>query len=203
MTEFSRADVEIIDEQVPWNGFWKLKVLRLRHRLFAGGWSQPLTRELHCRGEAVGVLLYDPQRDAIGVVEQFRVGAAFGAGSPWLLELVAGLKEPGETPEQVARRETLEESGCTVRELLPIAEYFSSPGGCDEYFYLYCARVDLGATRSLHGVAGEHEDIRLHVIGFDNALALREQGRFNNAHSLLALQWLEPRRTHLREQWCD
>ena len=91
MTEFSRADVEILDESIAWDGFWKLRVLRLRHRLFAGGWSAPLEREMHCRGEAVGVLLYDPQLDAIGIVEQFRVGAVSRPGSPWLLELVAGL----------------------------------------------------------------------------------------------------------------
>ncbi|MBK6290055.1 MAG: NUDIX domain-containing protein [Pseudomonadales bacterium] len=201
MTEFDRADFEILEESVPWGGFWKLKVFRLRHRLFAGGWSPTLRRELHCRGEAVGVLLYDPLLDAIGVVEQFRVGAAFRPGSPWLLELVAGLMEEGETPQQVARREALEESGCEVQELLPVAEYFSSPGGTDEYFHLFCARTDLSDVGLLHGEPGEHEDIRLHVIAFDEALRMQQQGRFNNAHTLIALQWLASRRDEVRRAW--
>ncbi|MBP8926063.1 MAG: NUDIX domain-containing protein [Pseudomonadales bacterium] len=201
MTEFDRADLEILEESIPWGGFWKLKVLKLRHRLFAGGWSPILQRELHCRGVAVGVLLYDPNLDAIGVVEQFRVGAAFRPGSPWLLELVAGLMEEGETPPEVARREALEESGCVVQDLLPVAEYFSSPGGTDEYFHLFCARADLGNVRLLHGEPGEHEDIRLHVIAFDEALRMQQQGRFNNAHTLIALQWLASQRDEVRRAW--
>ena len=121
MRQFGHNDVEILEEKTAWSGFWKLKLFRLRHRRFAGGWSEALTRELHCRGEAVGVLLYDPKLDAIGMVEQFRIGAAFRAGSPWLLELVAGLVEEGETPAEVAVRETTEESGCVIQELLPVA----------------------------------------------------------------------------------
>lgn len=201
MTEFGHDDFEILDESVPWGGFWKLKIFTLRYRRFAGGWSARIKRELHCRGEAVGVLLYDPLLDAIGVVEQFRVGAAFREGSPWLMELVAGLMEPGETPEQVALRETREESGCEVRELRPVASYFSSPGGTDEYFHLYCARVSLGDARLLHGEASEHEDIRLHVIPVREAFELQRQGRFNNAHTLIALQWLAAQHAQLRRAW--
>jgi ADP-ribose pyrophosphatase len=162
---FTRADVELIVEETPFSGFWTLKRIELRHRRFAGGWSEPMRREVHCRGEAVGVLLYDPALDAIGLVEQFRVGPWMrGDQNPWLLELVAGLREPGEVPDEVARRETLEESGCVVEELVPVTGYYSSPGGSDEYFHLFCARVDLVGVRGLHGEEHEHEDIRLHVI---------------------------------------
>ena len=158
-------------------------------------------RELHCRGEAVGVLLYDPTLDAIGMVEQFRIGAAFRAGSPWLLELVAGLVEEGETPAEVAVRETTEESACVIRELLPVAGYFSSPGGTDEYFHLFCARVDLGDAGGLHGKAGEHEDIRLHVIPYAEVAQLQRDCHFNNAHTLIALQWLAMHRDEVRRAW--
>jgi ADP-ribose pyrophosphatase len=192
---------EILDEAIVFDGFWPLKVLQLRHQRFAGGWSETMRRELHCRGEAVGVLLYDPQLDAIGIVEQFRVGAAQRPGNPWLLELVAGLLEPGETPEQVALRETLEESGCVIEALVPLASYFSSPGGSDEYFHLFCARTRLGAVRSLHGQPDEHEDIRLHVIPFREALRMQQQGRFNNAHTLIALQWLLLHHDEVRQAW--
>lgn len=201
MRSLGRDDVEIIDERIVWNGFWKLKQFRLRFRRFAGGWSDPVMRELHCRGDAAGVLLYDPELDAVGMVEQFRIGAAFRARSPWLLELVAGLVEPGETPAEVAVRETTEESGCTVRELLPIAGYYSSPGGSDEYFHLFCARTSLADAGELHGVAGEHEDIRLHVIPYARLGELQRDGRFDNAHTLIALQWLHLERDRIRRAW--
>jgi ADP-ribose pyrophosphatase len=150
----------------------------------------------------VGVLLYDPVLDAIGLVEQFRVGPwVRGDANPWLLELVAGLREPGEQPDEVARRETLEESGCAVRDLVPVTGYYSSPGGSDEYFHLFCAHVSLGDVRGLHGEEHEHEDIRLHVIPFADALRLQQAGRFNNAHTLLALQWLLLNRDGLRQAW--
>ena len=199
--QFQRSDVEIVDETLAYDGFWKLKLVRLRHRRFAGGWSQLVKRELHCRGDAVGVLLYDPAIDAIGLVEQIRVGALWRAGSPWLLELVAGLIEPGEKPEQVAVRETQEESGCAIQELLPVASYFSSPGGSDEYFHLFCARVSLENVNSLHGIDDEHEDIRLHVIPFADAVQMQAEGRFNNAHTLIAMQWLGMCREELRQRW--
>lgn len=201
MPSFGRDDVRFLDEETLWNGFWKLKRFRLRFRRFAGGWSAPISRELHCRGEAVGVLLYDPVLDAVGMVEQFRIGAAFRDTSPWLLELVAGLVEPGETPEQVAVRETDEESGCTVDALLPVARYYSSPGGCDEYFHLFCARVRLGQASELHGKPSEHEDIRLHVIPYARLASMQREGCFDNAHSLIALQWLHGERDRIRSAW--
>ena len=199
---FSREDVELLAEEVPFAGFWTLKRLALRHRRFAGGWSGEMRREVHCRGEAVGVLLYDPVLDAIGLVEQFRVGPwVRGDENPWLLELVAGLRETGEAPDDVARRETLEESGCPVQEMVPVTSYYSSPGGSDEYFYLYCARVSLGEVRGLHGQEHEHEDIRLHVIPWAEVPELQQSGRFANAHTLLALQWLLLHRDELRRAW--
>jgi ADP-ribose pyrophosphatase len=196
---FGADDVEVQREEILFDGFWTLKRLTLRHRRYAGGWSEPMTREVHCRGEAVGVLLYDPDMDAVGLVEQFRVGPwAKGDAHPWLLELVAGLREEGEDPEGVAVRETREEAGCEVRSLRHIASYYSSPGGCDEYFHLYCASVSLADVGLLHGEAHEHEDIRLHVVPVSHLPALIAAGRCNNAHSLLALQWFEAKRAELR-----
>lgn len=196
---FGADDVELQREEVLFDGFWTLKRLTLRHRRYAGGWSESMTREVHCRGEAVGVLLFDPGMDAVGLVEQFRSGPyARGDARPWLLELVAGLKEEGESPEDVAIRETREEAGCEVQSLRHIASYYSSPGGCDEYFHLYCAKVSLAGTRLLHGQEHEHEDIRLHIVPVAELPALIASGRCNNAHSLLALQWFEAKYAELR-----
>lgn len=198
---FSRDDVEVLEDKTEWKGFFELRGLRLRHRLFAGGWSREIHRELFVRGAAVGVLLYDPARDAVAMVEQFRVGALRRSESPWLLELVAGIVEEGETPEDVARREALEEADTSIKALEWVAEYYSSPGGSDEYFYLFCGCADLSEAGGIHGLADEGEDIRVSLVAASDAVAMADSGEINNAHSLIAVHWLARHRERLRGQW--
>jgi ADP-ribose diphosphatase len=203
--QFNATDVEVVQQDVAYDGFYRLERLQLRHRKFAGDWSPVLKRELVVRRDAAGVLLYDPQLDALALIEQFRVGALSRAqaqaGSPWLLELVAGLIETGETPEAVARREAEEEAGCTVLEIEPVCALFSSPGGSNEYMHLFCGRSDLSAAGGVHGLAEEHEDIRVHVVTFAEAVELLQRGVLCNAHTIIVLQWLQLHRQRLRAQW--
>jgi ADP-ribose pyrophosphatase len=203
--EFTAADVEVVQRDIAYEGFYRLERLQLRHRKFAGDWSPVLNRELIVRRDAAGVLLYDPQLDAIALIEQFRVGALPRAqaesSSPWLLELVAGLIETGETPEEVARREACEEAGCTVLAIEPVFALFSSPGGSDEYMHLFCGRSDLSAAGGVHGLPEEHEDIRVHVVVFADAVELLQRGVLCNAHTIIALQWLQLHRQRLRAAW--
>jgi nudix-type nucleoside diphosphatase (YffH/AdpP family) len=133
---------EILEREVCYQGFYRLERLRLRHRLFAGGMSPPIVREAVEKGDVAAVLLYDPQRDEVVMIEQFRIGARDDPRGPWLLEIVAGLIEPGETPEQVARREAMEEAGCTVQDLLPISSFYTSPAKTSQRTHLYLGRVD-------------------------------------------------------------
>lgn len=197
----SARDVEILDDELAYDGFYKVRRLTLRHRLFAGGWSAPLRRELVHRHAAVVILLYDPARDAVAMLEQFRIGAITRSDEPWLLELVAGLIDCDESPEEVGRREAMEEAGCDVQTLEPICQYFSSPGGSDEFVHLYCGRCDLGDVGGLHGLADEGEDIRVQVLPVAEVLALLAAGRIRNAHTLIALQWLQLNRERLRALW--
>lgn len=207
--QFGHDDVEIIVRERGYDGFFKLDRLQLRHRKFAGDWSEQLPRELIIRREAVGVLLYDPQLDAIALVEQFRTGvidtikSANGIEhSPWVLELVAGLIDRDETPAEVAKREAFEEADCEVLALEPIFEFFTSPGGTNEYLHLFCARCDLRNAGGVHGLPEEHEDIRVHVMSSDAAIALLQRGGINNAITIIALQWLQMQRERLRQLWC-
>lgn len=195
---FTRDDVEILDDAEGYNGFFKLRRLTLRHRLFAGGWSKPISRELVLRHAAVGVLLYDPQLDSVALLEQFRVGPLPGSGSPWLYELVAGLIDTDESVETVARREAKEEAGCSIQRLEKITAYYTSPGGSNEYFHLYCGLTDLGQAGGIHGLAAEGEDIRVQVVGFDEAWQWLLHGRIGNAHTLIAMQWLKLNRERIR-----
>lgn len=201
MPRFHADDVEVLDDKLVWRGFYQMRQLSLRHRLFSGGWGEPISRELFVRPAAVGVLPYDPELDCILQIEQFRVGATNRGSSPWLLEIVAGLIDKDESPEQVARREAEEEAGIVLQEMESIADYFSSPGASDEYFHLYCARADLASAGGIHGLPEEGEDIRAEVLPFDVAWALVESGSICNAHSLLAMYWLRQHRERLRELW--
>jgi len=199
--QFGQADVEVCQRQSLYKGFFEMQQLTLRHRLFEGGWSVPFTRELFVRGLAVVALLYDPPRDNVVLVEQFRVGAIADQHSPWLLELVAGIVEAGESPEEVVRREALEEAGCKVAKISKIYEYWTSPGACNERIAIYYGQVDSREIGGVHGLPHEHEDIQVQVVSAAWALAAVESGRIDNAATIIALQWLQWHRDRLRREW--
>ena len=196
-------DVEVIARERCHSGFYRLDRLRLRHRRFDGSWSPEMVREVFVPYRAIAVLPYDPQRDEVVLVEQFRIGPYVAGRPPWLLEVVGGMLDQGETPEQVGRRETLEETGLEVRALERIAGFFPTPGGCSEYIDLFCGHVDAAAAGGLYGVAGEHEDIRAHVVPAEEAIAMAQRDGLDNAYSFIALFWLALNRDRLRRQWGD
>ena len=193
--------VEIIDKQTPFRGYFQIDAYRLRHRTFDGGWTREMSREVFERGHAAAVLLYDPDRDAVVLVEQFRTGAHAAGLEPWLIETVAGIIEPGEEAAEVVRREALEEAGCDVGDLEPIGTFILSPGGSSETMVLFCGRVDSEGAGGVHGLDHEDEDIRALVLPTDEAIELLRAGRIVNATTALALQWLALNRERLRAAW--
>jgi ADP-ribose pyrophosphatase len=188
--QFSQADCELAAREPLYSGFFRLERFRVRHRLFAGGWTETFAREVFVRHEAAVALLYDPPRERVVMIEQFRAPAIGKVANPWLLELVAGLIDKDESPEEVARREAQEEAGCTVGALLPIARYLPSPGGSDEFVHLFLGIVDSEGLGGIHGLPDEHEDIRVHLVPLAGARDMLDAGRINNAATLIALQWL-------------
>ena len=199
--KFGAQDVRILTSEVAYHGHFELRKLTLQHRCFAGGWSQPLVRELFERGDAVGVLPYDPRDDSVVLIEQFRPGAMRGEDSPWMLELVAGVVEPGESDEEVVHRESLEEAGCVLSELVPIATFIPSAGACSEQVRLFCGRVSSAAIGGIHGLDDEGEDILVHSVSREDALQMVADDRIPNGHTLIALQWLQINGDKLRERW--
>ncbi len=197
-------DIEIIERKRVYDGFFQVSQLTLRHALFAGGQSETLVRERFERGHAVGVLLFDPWEDQVVLVEQFRIGALDSGFDPWLLETVAGIIEPGEQPEAVARRESKEEADCHLGALIPITRYLVSPGGTSQTVDLYCAMIDSRDLRiEGHGQVDEGEDIRLQILPTDAALSLLDNGGIVAAMPIIALQWLALNRADLRARWQD
>jgi ADP-ribose pyrophosphatase len=199
---FGSQDVRVLEEQSAWSGHFAVRKLTLQHKRFAGGWSEPVLREVFDRGDAVAVLPYDPESDSLVMVEQFRPGAMRAQDSPWMLELIAGIVEAGEQDEDVVHREAMEEAACELSELLPIATYFPSAGACTEQVRMFCGRVTKAAVGELHGLEEEGEDILVHSVARADALRMVEEDRIPNGHTLIALQWLHIHGEKLRERWC-
>jgi ADP-ribose pyrophosphatase len=198
MTE---SDVAISECQTVFQGYFRVDRYTLKHRLFNGGWSAPLTREVFERGHSVAVLLYDPARDLIALIEQFRVGALAAGLQPWMTECVAGIIEEGEEPEHVVRRETAEETGCRLGRVEAIGAFIYSPGACSEVCRLFVAEFDSATASGVHGLASEHEDIKTHVVSADTAIGWLDAGQINTAALLIAISWLARNKDALRQRW--
>lgn len=189
----------ILEEKIQYQGFFSMKSLTLKHTLYKGGWSQPITREVFQRGNCVAVLLYDPIRDEVVIIEQFRVGAIQFPEQAWLLEIVAGAIEPGETAEEVAYRESIEEAGCEIQQLIKINDFFTSPGGTSELLSLFYGQVDTTNIGGLHGLDSEDEDIFVTTMKFDEIYQLLLDGKILSAIPIIAIQWLFINRSKLRQ----
>ncbi len=196
-------EVEIIERTTAYRGYFRIDRYRLRHRLFAGGMSPPVMREVFERGHAVALLPYDPVRDEVVLIEQFRVGAYAAGRTPWLIEIVAGIMEPQEVPEEVARREATEETGLEIGRLAFITETMVSPGGTSETVTIYCGEADAGKADGIHGLADEGEDIRVMRQSAEAAIADVAAARIESAPAVIALQWLALNRDSLRRHWTD
>lgn len=194
-------DVEIIARETLYSGFFSLELYRFRHRLFNGEMSGEVRREILERGHAVALLPFDPVQDKVVLIEQIRIAALETSPTPWLLEMVAGMIEPGESIEHVARRESMEEAGLKVGRIKPVHSYLASPGGTTERTYILAGEVDATSAHGIHGLADENEDIRVHVVSREQAYQWVEEGKIDNAASVIALQWLQLHHEALRKEW--
>lgn len=200
-TQYDKNDCRLIQRESCYQGFFQLERFHFEHRCFDGRWSREVCREVFVRGNATCVLPYDPIAGTVVLLEQFRIGAILEDQSPWLIELVAGINDKDELPEQVARREAIEEADLELGEMIRICEYLVSPGGTTEKVHLYCARVDSRNIGGVHGLPEEDEDIKVHVVALEGALAMLASGQINNAAAIIALQWLAMNRDRLDQEW--
>lgn len=182
--------VEVLERVERYEGFFGLSTFRLRHTLYGGGWSHEISRELFHRGACVAVLPYDPVREEVLLIEQFRIGALGQKEPPWLTEIVAGGIEAGETPEDVAFREAGEEAGLDLKKLHRVGSFFTSPGGTGERVTLFIGLVEGPLEGGLHGLAEEGEDIRSFVLTLSDAEKAVELGVVDSMIPAYAIQWL-------------
>lgn len=192
---------EIVERKTAYRGFFSLDVLKLRHRLFSGGWSEIITRELFRMRQAVTVLPFDPSTQRVVLVEQFRTGMLESGARPWILEAPAGLAEPGEALEEVARRECHEETGLTLGRLVRACDYAASPGACSEQVRVFIGELTELPRTGVSGQAGEGEDIRSHVVDLDEAIRMVGDGRIIGISAIVAILWLGANHEQLALGW--
>lgn len=191
---------KIIKRERTYDGHFKVDQLVLQHELFVGGLSNELVREQVSRQNAVAVLPYDPIRDEVVLVEQFRIGA-MSDDNPWLIEIVAGLVEEGEEYEEVAHREAKEEANCVLDEMHHVASFFPTPGGFSELSHVYIAKTDTTKLGGEHGLEEEGEDIRVHVLPSTDAIKMLHQGKIRSAIPMIALYNFIQIKSQLQKQW--
>lgn len=196
--------IKVEKKSCGYRGYLQIDEYTVSHQLFAGGMSGPLAREVVERGNVGAVLPYDPYRDEVVLIDQFRIGAhAAGFTNPWLTECVAGVIEQNESPEQLATREAFEEAGCELLRLEPISTFFTSPGAMSEMVWLFCGQVDTSGVGGIHGLDHEGEDIRVAAYPRSEAQQMLQSGVICNAITIVALQWLALEHNRLRNLWCS
>lgn len=193
-TDNTEKHWEFLGEQPIYDGFYSVSKASFKHTKFNGGWTGTVEREVLNRGNVIGVLAHDPETDQIALVEQFRFGAKGEADNPWLMEVIAGMVETGEQPDEVATREAWEEAGITVTAPTLISQYYSSPSSTTEQVFVYYAACDLSDVGGVHGLEEEDEDIRVHVVPANDAIRMLENGVIKNAISVVAMQWFQYQR---------
>ncbi len=201
MVDPKAQDIQILNKKRLADGFFKIDSYTLRVPHYDGTLGAPIEREVADRGNAAGVLLYDPDREEMIFVEQFRPGAFFAKDNPWMFECVAGIIDAGETGADVAVREAIEEAGCTVTDLEFALSYYSSPGGMTERIDVYCGRVDSAKHAQIGGLAAEGEDIRIRTVSVGDMAEMVRTGKINNALTLIACQWFLLNRNNLAKKW--
>jgi len=201
MPTFSQKAVELFDKTVVYDGCFQIVRCRVRHTLFAGGWSKEIVCEVFERGHAASVLPYDPIRDEVVLVEQFRIAAIDAGNDAWLWEPIAGTIEPNESPVDLVHREAQEEAGCVVADLIPIHHFYVSPASTTETMTLFCGRVDTTKIGGIHGLIEENEDIQVHIVSFKTALKMLDTGKIHSATPIIALQWLALHRDEVKQRW--
>jgi ADP-ribose pyrophosphatase len=203
MEQQARMDgkIEVLGQEWLSEGFMKLAKYTVRHERFDGGMIGPFTREIVMRTTAVGVLPYDPVTDKILLIEQFRLAAHLAGMPAWQREVIAGLSDKDESPEDLARREAIEEANCKVTDLVEMTRYLVSPGMTNEVLSLYCGRMDSSQSTGVHGLAAEQEDIRSTLFDAREIPALLEHGTTGNGPLIVALYWMQANRERLRKLW--
>jgi ADP-ribose pyrophosphatase len=193
--------VELVEHEVAFQGYFRVGRYFFRHSLYQGGQSRIMRREVFERGQAAAVLPYDPERDEIVLIRQFRAGSYVAGRHAWTWEIVAGIVEDGESPEELIHREAAEEAALELRDVIPMHDVVVSPGACSETCATFLGRVDTTNAGGIFGLESEGENILVKVVPFAEARAMLDRNEIDNAIGVLTVQWLALHRDEVRARW--
>ena len=180
---------KIINKKNIHSGFFKMNEVTLKYKKYNGSWSNEIKRELFGGAQVSAVLPYDPKKNEIVLIQQFRPGTISKNYNNYLYEIVAGIIDDGESPETAAKRECLEETGCKVKKLTPIQGYFPAPGSSESFYNLYLAEIETFKGERIMGLENENEDIFVKSYKISDVKEKLEAGKIINGLTLIALQW--------------
>ena len=180
---------KILSKKNLYDGFFKMNEVKIKYRKYDGNWSNEVTRELFGGAQVSAVLPYDPIKNEIILLQQFRAGTISKKYDNYLFEIVAGIIDKGETPEQAAIRECLEETGCHVKKLTPIQSYFPAPGSSESFYHLFLGEIKTFEGTRIMGIESENEDIKVESFDVDEVKEKLNNKEILNGLTLIALQW--------------
>jgi len=185
-----KEDRRILDD------YFKVDRAVLQHEKFDGTMSEEIVRLNFDRGEASAALIYNPQKDTIILVKQFRYPLyTREKKNAWTLEIVAGMIEENDSPEETIQREILEETGYKPGNLKSLFGFYPSPGGSNEIIYLFYSEVNESDRIAPGGGAtGEDENIEVVELARQQVFELLENGAIVDAKTIIALQWFRNRK---------
>jgi len=171
------------------DGFFKMNEISLKYKKYDGSWSNEIKRELFGGAQVSAVLPFDPIKKKIVLIRQFRPGTISKNTNNYLNEIVAGIIDPGESPEIAAKRECLEETGYKIKKLTPIQGYFPAPGSSESFYHLFLGEVDSKNGKKIMGLDNENEDILVESFKVNQVKKMMQEGKFINGLTLIAIQW--------------
>ncbi len=180
---------KILTKKIIHNGFFKMNEITLKYQKYDGKWSNEIKRELFGGAQVSAVLPYDPHNKKIVLIQQFRPGTISRNSDNYLDEIVAGIIDKDETPEETAIRECFEETGCKAKKLRAIQGYFPAPGSSESFYHLFLGEVVAPKKEIIKGLENENEDILVKSYSFEEVKKKMENNEILNGLTLIALQW--------------
>ena len=184
-----KSKLKIKNTRLLHDGFFKLHELTFTHQKHNGTWSSEIKREVFGGAHVATVIPYDPTNKKMILLEQFRPGLLNRKDDPIIIEIVAGIIDEGELPEDAAKRECLEETGCSVKKIQNILSYYPAPGSSESFYHLFLAEIESFSGKRIVGEKDENEDILVASYGIEEVRNLMKRKKIINGVTLIALQW--------------
>ena len=180
---------KILNKKNLYSGFFSMNKYDFIHQKHNGEWTSKVEREIFEGVHVSSLLPYDPIKKEIILIQQFRAGVLSRYDEDYLLEIVAGIIDEGENPQETAIRECFEETGCEVKQILPIQAFFPSPGSSESYYHIYLGEVNSFDGERIRGLEKENEDILVKSFKIEEVRKMLKEKKIKNGLTLVALQW--------------